>query len=130
MPDRADRRPHDRGAVTVEAAIALGVLAVVTALALGSVATVAASVRCVDAAREMARLAARGEPERAREVALRLAPSGASADLRIDGEEITATVTAAPGGLLPFRIGNTAYAVLEPAAQAPELDGPVVHRGP
>jgi Tfp pilus assembly protein FimT len=130
MDDRAERRPHDRGAVTVEAAIALGVLAVVTVLALGSVATVAASVRCVDAAREMARLTARGEPDRAREVALRLAPDGASADLRIDGEDVTATVTAAPGGLLPFRVGSTAYAVLEPAAQEAALDAPGAHRDP
>jgi hypothetical protein len=78
----------------------------------------------------MARLAARGKSERGREVALRLAPGGASADLRIDGEEITATVTAAPGGVLPFRVGSTAYAVLEPAAQEPGLGDPVVHRDP
>ncbi|MCW0214342.1 MAG: pilus assembly protein [Pseudonocardia sp.] len=127
MDGRAGRQRRDttedgdRGAVTVEAAIALGALAVVTALALGSVATVTASVRCVDAAREMARLAARGEPERAREIALRLAPGGAQTELRVDGEEITATVTAAPGRVLPFRVAGTAHAVLEPAAQEPEI---------
>jgi len=56
----------DRGAVTVEAALALSTLVVFLALALGALAAVTESIRCVDAARELARLAARGEPERGR----------------------------------------------------------------
>ncbi|NMI01253.1 TadE family type IV pilus minor pilin [Pseudonocardia acidicola] len=109
MDDRADR-----GAVTVEAAVALGTLAVVTVAALGSVATVASSIRCVDAARELARLAARGEPDRGRSIAAELAPSTATIELTVSGDEVTAVVNAAPIGLLPLRVSGRAVAVLEP----------------
>ncbi len=108
--------PSDRGAVTVEAALALGSLAVVTALATGAVATAGASVRCTDAARELARLAARGEPDRGRAVAARLAPSGAQIALTIRGDEATAEVTAVAVPALPVRIAGRAVAVLEPGA--------------
>lgn len=106
----------DRGAVTVEAAIALGSLAVVTVAAIGSVAAMASSIRCIDAARELARLTARGEPERGRAVAEALAPRGARLDLVVRGDEITAEVTAGPIDLLPLRVGGRAVAVLEPGA--------------
>lgn len=109
MSDRADR-----GAVTVEAALALCSLAVVTVAAVGSVAAVASSIRCVDAARELARLAARGEAERGRDVAQRLAPAGARIVLETAGDEVTVTVSAAPVELLPVRVGGRAVAVLEP----------------
>lgn len=106
----------DRGAVTVEAALALCSLAVVTVAAVGSVAAVASSIRCLDAARELARLAARGEPERGHDVARRLAPPGARIELATVGDEITVTVSAAPVELLPVRVGGRAVAVLEPGA--------------
>ena len=75
----ATRRPspspaQDTGAVTVEAALALCALTVFLALALGALIAVAQTMRCADAARELARLAARGEPDRGRAVAARLAP--------------------------------------------------------
>jgi hypothetical protein len=108
----------DRGAVTVEAALALSSLALVTALAVGAVAAVGASVRCTDSARELARLAARGEPERGRAVATRLAPSGARIELAVDGDEATAVVTAEPVRLLPVHVSGRAVAVLEPTAAA------------
>jgi hypothetical protein len=115
------RRPvaggsSDRGAVTVEAALALGSLAVVTALATGAVAAAGASVRCTDAARELARLAARGEPDRGRAVAARLAPPGAQVALTIRGDEATAEVTAVAVPALPVRVSGRAVAVLEPGA--------------
>jgi hypothetical protein len=103
----------DHGAVTVEAALALCALALVTALAIGSIATVAASVRCTDAARELARLAARGEPERGRAIAARLAPAAARLDLVIRGDEAVAEVTATPLKLLPVPVVGRAVAVLE-----------------
>lgn len=84
------------------------------AVAIGAVAAVAASVRCIDAARELARLAARGEPDRGREVAGRLAPSGARIELVVRGDEIVAEVTAPPVPPLPLRVGGRAVAVLEP----------------
>jgi hypothetical protein len=108
----------DRGAVTVEAALALCSLALVTALAVGAVAAVGASVRCTDSARELARLAARGEPDRGRAVAARLAPSGARIELAVDGDEATAVVTAEPVRALPVHVSGRAVAVLEPAAAA------------
>ena len=109
----------DRGAVTVEAALALGTLALVTALAIGAMAAVAASVRCGDAARELVRLAARGEPERGRAVAARLAPAGARIVLTVRGDEATAEVTAVAVRLLPVRVSGRAVAVLEPDPPAP-----------
>src|SRR6476661_3372193 len=52
---------RDAGGVTVEAAVALAVLAVVLVACLAGVACVIAQVRCADAAREAARLAGRGD---------------------------------------------------------------------
>jgi Flp pilus assembly protein TadG len=123
---RTDRtRASDRGAVTVEAALALAGLVLVTTLAVGAVAAVGASVRCTDAARELARLAARGEPDRGRAVAARLAPSGAQVVLTIRGDEATAEVTAAPVAALPLHIAGRAVAVLEPgAATSAGITGP------
>jgi hypothetical protein len=84
------------------------------ALALGALAAVTASIRCVDAARELARLAARGEPERGREVAAELAPDGALLDLQQDGDTVTSVVSAQLLHPLPLRIGGRAVAVAEP----------------
>ncbi|MBW0119416.1 pilus assembly protein [Pseudonocardia sp. KRD-169] len=106
----------DAGAVTVEAALALCSLALFLALAIGAIASVAASVRCIDAARELARLAARGEPDRGREIAGMLAPSGARIELVVRGDEVTAEVTAPAVSPLPLRVGGRAVAVLEPGA--------------
>jgi len=127
---RAPWAGSDRGAVTVEAALALGSLAVVTALAIGAITAVGASVRCTDAARELARLAARGEPDRGRAVAARLAPTGASITLTIRGDEVTAEVSAAPVRALPVRVSGRSVAVLEPGAaataEAPGVPDPAV----
>ena len=116
---RAPCARSDRGAVTVEAALALGSLAVVTALAIGALTAVGASVRCTDAARELVRLAARGEPDRGRTVATRLAPPDAQITLTIRGDEATAEVSAAPERALPVRVSGRAVAVLEPGAVTP-----------
>jgi hypothetical protein len=114
----------DRGSVTVEAALALCGLALVVAMAIGAVAAVAASLRCTDAARELARLAARGEADRGRAVAARLAPTGARIVLQIRGDEAVAEVTAPPVRLLPVHVRGKAVAVLEPGV-APVLDAAV-----
>jgi hypothetical protein len=113
----ADHR--DRGTVTVEAALALCTLAVFLALAVGVIAAAAGSVRCVDAARELARLAARGEPERGRTVAGRLAPAGAALALRTEGDLVVAEVSVELLHPLPARIGGRAVAALEPGAAPP-----------
>ena len=100
--------------MTVEAALALAGLVVFLAVAIGAIAAVAASVRCVDAARELARLAARGEPERGRAVAAQLAPSGARIELVVRGDEVTVEVSVSPAAPLPLQVGGRAVAVLEP----------------
>jgi hypothetical protein len=113
----------DRGAVTVEAALALCSLTVVVALAIGGIGAAAASVRCTDAAHELVRLAARGEPDRGRAVAARLAPTGARIELEVRGDEAFGEVTAAPLRLLPVHVSGRAVAVLEPGAALGQVTG-------
>ena len=110
---------RDRGAVTVEAALALCSLAVFLAVAVGAVAATAGSIRCIDAARELARLAARGEADRGRAIAAELAPAGARLTLRSEGELVFAEVSAELVRPLPVRIGGRAVAALEPGAAPP-----------
>ena len=111
-------RDTERGAVTVEAAIALGALTLVVLAALGAVATVSAAVRCGDAARELVRLASRGEAAQGRAAATALAPGGARLVLTIEGEEIRAVVSAPASPLFPLTISGEATAFLEPGADA------------
>jgi len=106
----------DRGAVAVEAALALCTLTLVVAMAVGAITAAAVSVRCTDAARELVRLAARGEPDRGRAVAARLAPANARIELVVRGDEAIGEVTAAPLRLLPVHLTGRAMAVLEPGA--------------
>src|SRR5690348_2332770 len=110
------RRPplaDDAGAVTVEAALALCALTVFLALAMGALMAVAQAMRCADAARELARLAARGEPDRGRAVAARLAPSGARMELVQDGDTVTALVSVRLVAPLPVAVDGRAVAALE-----------------
>ncbi len=114
----------DRGAVTVEAALALCSLVVVLALAVGAVAAVSAHLRCLDAAREGARLMARGEPDRAREVVKEIGPAGAAVSVSVVGDEVTVEVSAGgPAGLPGLRVSGRAVGVLEPGAVTPAASG-------
>lgn len=108
------RLAADRGAVTVEAAIALASLTVVLLLAIGAVLAVAMHVQCLDAAREAARLAARGEGERAVTAAREVAPDGAVIAVRTDGDTVVAEVSASSGLLPGLDVSGRAVAVLEP----------------
>ncbi len=88
---------------------------VVLALCLAGLTAVAMQVRCVDAAREAARLAARGDERAAVETARRVAPAGARIQLRRDGDFFTATV-AAHSKLLPgLAIAAKAVSAAEPS---------------
>lgn len=106
----------ERGAVTVEAAIALAALLTVLGFTMVGLAAVTDQIRCTDAAREAARLIARGEPELADQAVDRIAPSGARWDIDHESEGFAVTVSAVPaGGLLPGVTARAeAFAVLEP----------------
>ncbi|MER5967927.1 TadE family type IV pilus minor pilin [Streptomyces sp. NPDC002057] len=92
-------RRSDRGFVTVEAAMVLPVLALFTVALLWALAAAAAQIRCVDAARAGARVAARAEPGPAAESAARAAaPEGARVSVERSGELWRVSVeVAAPG---------------------------------
>ena len=115
----------DSGAVTVESAIALCAVVSVLVLSLAAVTSMIDQIRCVDAAREVARLVARGERDRSTEVLDRVGPSRAHLTIRTEGDTIDVQVRAEPlGGLLPgLRVGGSAFAVAEPGALDPRRDG-------
>ena len=100
--------------MTVEAALALCSLVLVLVLAIGAVAAAGAQLRCMDAAREAARLVARGEPDRARHAAEAIAPGGARVDIRIVGDEVTVQVSKGVDQLPGLTVSARALGVLEP----------------
>lgn len=71
-------------------------------------------VRCVDAAREAARLAARGDGGSAPEAARKMAPAGAVVQIHRDGDLIVATVTARSALLPGVTIAAEAVSAAEP----------------
>jgi Flp pilus assembly protein TadG len=113
--------------VTAETAVVLPVLLLVLAGAVAAVVVVGAQLRCVDAAREGARAAARGE-EDAVVVALagRAAPDGAVTTVAVEATAVTVTVTAdvAPLGPVPLhvRVSASSVAQREPGT-APPVEG-------
>ncbi|HEY1971044.1 MAG TPA: TadE family type IV pilus minor pilin [Pseudonocardia sp.] len=118
-------RTDDRGAVTVEAALALASLMLVLALAIAAISAVGAQLRCMDAAREAARLVARGELDRASRAAGMIAPSGARVEIVVRGDEVTVTVASAVVGRLPgLLVSARAMGVLEPGTLDSAAAGP------
>ena len=110
--------------VTAETAVVLPVLLVVLAAAVAAVTVVGGQLRCVDAAREGARAAARGEPAAVvTGIVGRAAPDGATVTIREDGDEVRVAVTApvSPLGPVPLRISVEAEAV---ALREPGSPGP------
>ncbi|WP_299573012.1 TadE family type IV pilus minor pilin [uncultured Williamsia sp.] len=103
----------DRGMVTVEAAFAIAAIVAVVMLGVGVVSAAATHVRCVDAAREVARLAAADDP-RALDVGRSVAPGGAGVGVTVDDDRATARVTARSSLLPGVDLGATAVAAREP----------------
>ena len=103
----------------------MGTLVVVLAVVLSAMGAMVLQLRCVDAATEAARLAARGDTQAARRAAARLLPDGADSNvevtLEVRGDDVVARVRAAPlGSALPgVRVGAEAVASREPASVAP-----------
>lgn len=106
---RPARRRRESGAATAELALVMPVLAAATIGLVWFLAVGAAQVRMVDAARETARAAARGDDDaaaiaRGREVA----PEASTISLVRTGEEVRVTASgrvAGPGGLFDFLPG-------------------------
>jgi hypothetical protein len=90
---------------------------VVLAMCVAGLSAVGAQVRCVDAAREAARLAARGDDRSATAVAGRIAPDGAAVDLRWDGDLVVARVSSKPSLLFGVTIAAQAVAAAEPGVR-------------
>ena len=115
-------RPGERGAVSAEAAAVIPLLVAVTLGLVWLVALAVTQVRVVDAARETARAAARGETDAASIAqGRRVAPDGATVRVaRADGQVVAevAVAVGGPGGLLDFLpsvpVTSTAVAAEEP----------------
>lgn len=111
-------RGRDRGMATVELAVALPAVVLVVVAGMTAVSVLTAQLRCVDAAREAARAAARGESAAVvRSLAARAGPPGAVLTVAGDASEVTVTVTAESGvarGLPSFRVAAVAVALREP----------------
>lgn len=86
----------------------------VLVLCLAGITAVSMQVRCVDAAREAARLAARGDERSALDAAHRVAPAGARVQVRRDGDFLVATVVARSKLLPSLDIGARAVSAAEP----------------
>jgi Flp pilus assembly protein TadG len=92
---RVQNGRQDRGAVTAETAIVLPVLVVLLLVGLWAVGVVVANIRCVDAARDVARAVARGEPgDVAKRIGERSAPAGAVVGISRDGADVRVVVDA------------------------------------
>jgi hypothetical protein len=87
-------------------------LVAVLVLCVAGLTAVSMHIRCVDAAREAVRLAARGGDGTG--VAEDLAPDGAAVGIRHDGDSVVATVTARSPLLPGLTIAARAVAIVEP----------------
>ena len=114
---RRATRP-DRGTVTAETALALPAVVLVLAVVTGAGQVVVAQVRCQDAARAAARLAARGETSaRVAAAARDAAPEGAGVAVRSGAGSVEVDVRArvrapVPGGP-SVEVGGRAVASVE-----------------
>ena len=107
--------------VTAETAVVLPVLLFVLAGAVAAVTVVGGQLRCVDAAREGARAAARGEDVATVEaLVLRAAPAGVTVSVTRAGDDVRVGVVGriAPLGAIPLDVPVSAEATarLEPEA--------------
>ncbi|MDT2004372.1 pilus assembly protein TadE [Rhodococcus opacus] len=114
MSSVKDLRRSEAGGVTVEAAIAIVSIVAVVVLCVGAVTAATLHVRCVDSAREAARLAARGDRESAISTAVTVAPPRADVEVRTEGEFVVATVRVRSPLLPLVNISAEAVAALEP----------------
>ena len=123
------RSSDESGAATAELAMALPLLVAVTAGLVWLLAVGAAQVRVVDAARETARAAARGDgADEAVARGLQVAPEGSRVTVAVSGDRVRASAAgrvAGPGGLFDFLPAVTVHAEAVAALEAiPASGGP------
>ncbi len=111
---------RDRGSFTAELAVGLPALMLLLFAALTGVGAVTTKGQCVDAAREAALAASRGEPGEA--AGRRAAPPGAVVEVVLDEESVTARVRA-PVRLLGAHLPAFTVHVTAVAAREPEIVG-------
>lgn len=121
MPTCLRRTRDERGAVTAEAAMALPVLVLFTLAMAWLVSLGVTQVRALDAAREVARVAARADST-AEAVALgrRVAPAGSRVSVQVGSDVVVARVAVpvrGPGGLLGALGSHTVRAEAVAAAE-------------
>lgn len=108
------RGRDDSGAATAELAMALPLLVAVTVGLVWLLGVGAAQIRVVDAARETARAAARGDGTGAAvSRGLRVAPEGGRVTVSVAGDRVRAAASgrvAGPGGLFGFLPAVTVHA--------------------
>lgn len=106
MVQTSERADEERGAVTAEAAVVVPMLVLVTMGLAWLVSLGVTHVRVVDAAREGARVVARGEsPAAGSALAQRVGPDGSRAVVSTVGDTVVVTVRApvkGPGGIFGF----------------------------
>jgi Flp pilus assembly protein TadG len=116
LAGRVRRARRDRGSFTAELAAGLPALLLLLFAGLTAVNAVTTKAQCVDAAREAALAAARGEG--GAEAGRRVAPPGATVSIATAGDTVVATVRApvrAIGGGVPgTTVTATAVAAMEP----------------
>jgi hypothetical protein len=112
---------RDRGSVTVEFAAGLPALLLLLLFGLTAVVAVSTQLQCLDAAREAAIAAARGESGSV--AAARVAPDGSHVHISTGTDTVTVTVGSPVrmlGGHLPLMsVRATAVAAREPEAAIP-----------
>ncbi|WP_184801827.1 TadE family type IV pilus minor pilin [Kribbella italica] len=92
---RAAGRRTERGTVTAELALLFPVLMAVIVAGVWAVGLVVTNIRCIDAARDVARAVARGETEEAAQtIGRRAAPKDASIEIFTTNGEVQVTVEA------------------------------------
>ncbi|MGP4054556.1 TadE family type IV pilus minor pilin [Mycobacterium sp. 4D054] len=99
---------------TAEAAFAIAALVAVLVVCVAGLTAVSLQVRCIDAAREAARLAARGDHASATRAARQIAPPEAVVAVRRDGDFVVARVTAGSAVLPGIVIAAEGMSVAEP----------------
>jgi TadE-like protein len=112
---RAARRAG-HGSITAETAVVLPVIVVMLLMATWAIGLVVTHIRCLDAARDVARAVARGEPP---DEARRAAPKGSAVQVHRDGDDVTAVVGVSRrwplfGGAGAVRVEERATLQVEP----------------